>query len=62
MDLETNIKKGLKEASVYGTGAMDSLHIASAKLLQVDEFITNEKPNKSIHRSKNINIISLYDL
>ncbi|WP_277621706.1 hypothetical protein [Cyanobacterium aponinum] len=41
---------------------MDSLHIASAKLLQVDEFITNEKTNKSIHRSQNINIISLYDL
>lgn len=44
MDLETNIKKGLKKASIYGTGAMDSLHITSAKLLQVDEFITNEKP------------------
>lgn len=61
-DLENIIKKGLEEASHYGTGAMDSLHIASAKLLQVDEFITNEKPNKSIHRSQSINIFSLYDL
>lgn len=31
------------------------------ELAEVDEFITNEKPNKSIHRSKNIKIISLYD-
>ncbi|WPF88419.1 PIN domain-containing protein [Cyanobacterium aponinum AL20118] len=61
-DLENIIKKALEEASNYGTGAMDSLHIASAKLLQVDEFITNEKTNKSIHRSQSINIISLYDL
>jgi hypothetical protein len=60
-DLEKIIEQGLKEASIYGTGAMDSLHLASAKLLKVDEFITNEKPNKSIHRSKNIKIISLYD-
>lgn len=61
-DLEKIIKQGLEEASNYGTGAMDSLHIASAKLLEVEEFITNEKPNKSIHRSQTINIISLYDL
>lgn len=61
-DLEKIIELGLKEASIYGVGAMDSLHLASAKLLEVDEFITNEKPNKSIHRSQNINIISLYDL
>ncbi|BAQ63149.1 hypothetical protein GM3708_3555 (plasmid) [Geminocystis sp. NIES-3708] len=61
-DLEKIIKQGLEEASNYSTGAMDSLHIASAKLLEVDEFITNEKPNKSIHRSQSINIISLYDL
>lgn len=61
-DLEKIIERGLKEASNYGTGAMDSLHIASAKLLEVDEFITNEKPNKSIHRSQNIKIISLYNI
>lgn len=61
-DLEKIIEVALKESSEYGTGAMDSLHIASAKLRQVDQFVTNEKPNKSIHRSQGINIISLYDL
>ncbi len=60
-DWEKIVEQGLKEASNYGTGGMDSLHIASAKLLKVDEFITNEKPNKSIHRSENINIMTLLE-
>ena len=61
-DIEQIIKLGLQEATNYGIGAMDSLHVAAAKLLEVDEFITNEKSNKSIHRSQNIKIVSLYEL
>ena len=61
-DLEKIVEQGLEEATISGTGAMDSLHLASAKLLEVDEFITNEKPNKSIHRSQNIKLISLYNI
>ncbi len=63
---EKNINKIIELASTEmgnnGLGAMDALHISAAKLLNVDEFITNEKPNKSIHRTQHINIISLYDL
>ena len=39
---------------------MDSLHIAAAYLLDADEFITTEKPNKSIHRSSLVKVIYLF--
>jgi predicted nucleic acid-binding protein len=50
-DLTKIIEYGFHEASNYGTGAMDSLHLASAKLLQVDEFVTKKrgKRGKFIH-------------
>lgn len=60
MDINQIILNAYLEASQYGLGAMDALHIASAISLNVAEFITSEKPNKSIHRTCNINIISLH--
>jgi hypothetical protein len=39
---------------------MDSLHLAAAHLLKADEFITTEKPGKSIHRSSLVKIVYLF--
>lgn len=39
---------------------MDSLHIATAVAGGAMEFITDEKPIKSIHRTTSIKVISIY--
>jgi len=48
------------EAARSGVGPMDSLHIAAALLLRADQFITTEKPKKSIHRSSLVNVVYLF--
>jgi len=40
---------------------MDALHIAAAVATEADEFITSEKPSKSIYRTQSIPVISLFD-
>ena len=49
-----------EEASKFGLSAMDSLHIAAAISVNADDFITTEKINKPIHRTKSIKLISIY--
>jgi predicted nucleic acid-binding protein len=49
-----------REAEVAGLGALDALHLAAAHLAQADEFITTEKPGKSIHRSSLVKVVYLY--
>lgn len=44
----------------FGLGAMDALHIAAALSVGATEFITNEKPEKSIHRTQSIKVISIH--
>jgi hypothetical protein len=39
---------------------MDALHIAAALSVGAMEFITNEKPGKSINRTQSIKIISIH--
>jgi hypothetical protein len=39
---------------------MDSLHVAAAHLLRAHEFITTERPDKSIHRSSLVNVVYLF--
>ena len=51
---------GEKEAARSGVGPMDSLHIAAARLLKSDVFITTEKPNKSIHRTSLVKVVYLF--
>lgn len=58
-DLDAILDAGYREVSEFGLGAMDALHIAAAVSLGADEFITNEKPEKSIHRTPSIRIISV---
>jgi hypothetical protein len=48
-----------KESAKSGVGPMDSLHIA-AYLLDADEFITTEKPVKSIYRTPLVKVIYLF--
>ena len=51
---------GFREAARAGVGPMDALHLASAHLLKADEFITTEKPSKSIHRSSLVKVVYLF--
>ncbi|HUQ94670.1 MAG TPA: hypothetical protein VM120_23520 [Bryobacteraceae bacterium] len=49
-----------EESAKSGVGAMDSLHIAAAFLLHADEFVTSEKPGKSIYRTSLVKVIYLF--
>ena len=59
-DLDSIIEAAYKESSQFGLGAMDALHIAAAVSVGATEFVTNEKSEKSIHRTQSIKIISIY--
>lgn len=59
-DINQIIESAYQEASESGLGVMDALHIAAAVSVGAREFITNEKPEKSIHRTKSIPVISIY--
>ncbi len=59
-DLKRILSLAGKESARSGVGAMDSLHLAAAHLLRADEFVTIEKPRKSIYRSSLVNIVYLY--
>ena len=59
-DLKLILGHGFREAARAGVGPMDALHLAAAHLLKADEFITTEKPNKSIHRTSLVKIVSLF--
>jgi len=59
-DLKAILSHAGKEATKSGVGPMDSLHIAAAYLLGADEFITTEKPGKSIYRTSLVKVIYLF--
>jgi hypothetical protein len=61
-DIDQIIQRAYQEASQSGLGVMDALHIAAAISVGATEFITNEKPEKSLHRTKSIKVISIYPL
>ena len=48
------------EAADAGLGAMDSLHVAAARLANAEQFITTEKPHKAIYRSSIVKIVYLF--
>lgn len=58
-EIDQIIQKADQEASESGLGAMDALHVAAAVLVGATEFITSEKPEKSIHRTKSIQVVSI---
>ena len=59
-NLDSILRLAVKESTRSGVGAMDSLHLAAARLLRAGEFITTEKPSKSIHRTTLVRITYLY--
>jgi predicted nucleic acid-binding protein len=59
-DLKSILSHAGKESAKSGVGAMDSLHIAAAYLLDADEFITSEKPGKSIYRTSLVKVVYLF--
>lgn len=59
-DIKNIIENAYQESSQFGLGAMDALHIAAAVSVGATEFITNEKPRKSIHRTQSIKVISIH--
>lgn len=54
------IEAAYRESAQLGLGAMDTLHVAAAVSVDVVEFITYEKPEKSIYRTKSIQVISIH--
>ena len=59
-DLKLILSHAGKESAKSGVGAMDSLHVAAAYLLDADEFVTSEKPGKSIYRTSLVKVIYLF--
>ena len=59
-DLEKIAAVAETEASKTGIAAMDALHLAAAHLSRADEFITTEKPGKSIYRSSLIKVVYVF--
>jgi hypothetical protein len=59
-DLQAILGLAGKEATKSGIGPMDSLHIAAAHLLHADEFVTTERPGKSIYRTSLVKVIYLF--
>ena len=57
-DVEAVVHLALIEAE-YGLGAMDALHVAAARVLNADEFITTEKREKAIYRVHGLKVIHL---
>jgi predicted nucleic acid-binding protein len=58
---QTIIDKAISLATIYGLGAMDALHVASAIAGKADELVTFEKSTKPFFRipSSEIRIVSL---
>jgi predicted nucleic acid-binding protein len=59
-DIERIIQDAYQESCQSGLGAMDALHVMAAVSVGATEFITNEKPEKSIHRTNSIRVTSIY--
>jgi predicted nucleic acid-binding protein len=49
------------EALRTGLSAMDALHVAAAFLASADEFIITERPERAIHRTTLVKMVSLFD-
>lgn len=54
-------EEAYKQASKFGLSGIDSLHVAAALSVGATELITKEKSHKTIHKTPDIKVISLYD-
>ncbi|HEV2210367.1 MAG TPA: type II toxin-antitoxin system VapC family toxin [Verrucomicrobiae bacterium] len=53
---EVLVTAALTEAKSVPLSAVDAIHVAAAKALMCDEFITAEKPGKPLHKVKNLKV------
>ncbi len=53
---EALVTAALAEARSVPLTAVDAIHVAAAKALGCDEFITAEKPGKPLHKVKNLKV------
>jgi predicted nucleic acid-binding protein len=60
-DLEKLIQDAYNIGCKYGLAAIDALHIAAALSMNVEEFITTEKPTKPMFRVPGIKLISIFN-
>jgi hypothetical protein len=60
-DVQLILERASRESAKSGVSAMDSLHIAAAYVLKADEFITMEKPRKSIYRTSLVKVTYLFE-
>jgi predicted nucleic acid-binding protein len=56
---ETLIKDAYREASQTGLAALDALHVVAAASIKADELITTEKPEKPVHRTTMVKVVSV---
>jgi len=60
-DLEGIAAVAEREAAKSGLSAMDALHVAAAHLAAADEFITTERPEKPLFRTKLVRVSYLFE-
>lgn len=58
-NIEQIIEVAYIESAQSGLGAMDALYIAAAVSVNATEFVTYEKPEKSIYRTKSIQVVCI---
>ena len=59
-DVRLTLERASRESAKSGVNAMDALHVTAAYLLRADEFITTEKPTRSIYRTSLVKVIYLF--
>lgn len=53
---EDLLAAALSEAAVAPLSAIDAIHVAAAKRLKADEFITAERPGKPLHKARGLKV------
>jgi len=57
--LDEIVARASREAMETGPGAMDALHVAAVVLAGCEEFVTAEKSEKAVHRTKSIRVTTI---
>jgi predicted nucleic acid-binding protein len=53
------VEEALREGKASGLDAVDALHVSAARILEVDELVTTERPSKPLHRTKRVKVRSI---
>ncbi len=53
---EDLVGAALAEAGAVPLSAVDAIHVAAAKRLKADEFITAERPGKPLHKARGLKV------